>query len=173
MMCLSDKIEKENKGTVTLTDRIWEMAALVLAIFLIALSFVLYTYLPEQVPIHFNGLGEADGWGNKKMIFILPVIGIAAMAICSAAAYYPKMINLPVRLNPECLPQQLTLMGRMTRILSVLCGLLFTVLLLMTAGPHWGIQSVCFPFFLIITGSLLVVPLIYSILIQKVGKQCK
>lgn len=32
--------------------------------------------IPGTVPIHFNGSGEADGWGPKWMLFLLPFVGI-------------------------------------------------------------------------------------------------
>ena len=45
---------KNNIGSVTVTDRILEMAALALAVFLVVLAVALYHYLPERIPVHFN-----------------------------------------------------------------------------------------------------------------------
>jgi uncharacterized membrane protein len=33
-----------------------------------------FQYLPEQIPTHFNALGEADDHGSKLNIFLLPAI---------------------------------------------------------------------------------------------------
>ena len=162
---------KNNIGSVTVVDRILEMASLVLAVFLIVLAVALYRYLPEQIPIHFNAAGEPDGWGGKSFIYALPALGVATMAICSVAAYNYKMVNLPFRLNPACLPQQVTLIGRMTRIISLLSGLLFIALMLMTAAPQWGMQAVFFPFFLIVIAGMVVVLIIYAVLVYKKGRQ--
>jgi uncharacterized membrane protein len=170
MMRFLNFMLKNNIGNVTVVDRILEMVSLVLAVFLITLSVVFYFYLPEQVPVHFNVVGEADGWGSKRIALILSVFGIVVMAICSIAAYNYKMVNLPFRLNPENLSQQVTLIGRMMRILSVLCGLLFITILSMVAAPQWGIQSICSLLYLIIIVCLVVVLTIYVVLIYKRGR---
>lgn len=51
-----------------------------LAFFTLATSLVIVTYffnqLPERIPIHFNGKGEVDGWGNKYTLWTLPAIGL-------------------------------------------------------------------------------------------------
>lgn len=33
-----------------------------------------YSALPETIPVHFDWKGEADGWGGRWMIFLMPVI---------------------------------------------------------------------------------------------------
>jgi len=42
------------------------------------LAFVGYSYntLPESIPIHFNAKGEVDGYGSKKMIWMIPAIAM-------------------------------------------------------------------------------------------------
>lgn len=35
-----------------------------------------WSSIPSTVPIHFNVSGEADGWGPKWMLFLLPFVGI-------------------------------------------------------------------------------------------------
>ena len=41
--------------------------------FLIVIFWVItalaYKYLPEEIPTHYNGLGEADAYGDKITIF--------------------------------------------------------------------------------------------------------
>lgn len=48
--------------------------ALVLLNFVVVLSF--YPGLPDTIPIHFNLKGEADGFGNKSTLWILPIINL-------------------------------------------------------------------------------------------------
>ena len=40
-----------------------------------------YPRLPARIPVHFNLAGEADGWGGRAMIFLLPVLqaGLAVL----------------------------------------------------------------------------------------------
>lgn len=37
-------------------------------------SLVVYPTLPETIPIHFNIVGEPDGWGHKSIILIMPLL---------------------------------------------------------------------------------------------------
>lgn len=171
MMRFLNWMQKEPVGAVTGVDRLLEMVSLVLAVFLPALAVVVYLEVPQQIPVHFTLSGEIDGWGDKGMAFLLAGIGIVAMAICNAAAYNYKMVNLPVRLNPKCLRQQVTLMGRMSRILSVLCGLAFVVGLLLSFAPRWNIQPFCSFLFMLIIIGVMVTIMVYTVLIYKMGRK--
>ena len=45
----------------------------------IALS--VYPRLPERVPVHFGLTGEADRWGGRWMIFLIPLVGTVIFAL--------------------------------------------------------------------------------------------
>jgi uncharacterized protein DUF1648 len=45
----------------------------------VALS--VYPRLPERVPVHFGLRGEADRWGGRWMIFLIPLVSTAIVAI--------------------------------------------------------------------------------------------
>jgi len=40
-----------------------------------------YPNLPETIPVHFGLSGEADGWGSRWMIFLMPVIATLIVAV--------------------------------------------------------------------------------------------
>jgi len=44
-----------------------------------------YGGLPEQIPIHFDWRGEADGWGPKYILWFLPTIGIPLVLLVNSA----------------------------------------------------------------------------------------
>ena len=56
------------------TDKILEVLGWVSVVGIWALTLTNYSILPEIIPIHFNGAGKADGFGNKTHIFVLPII---------------------------------------------------------------------------------------------------
>ena len=56
-------------------------------------------FLPETVPIHFNLAGDADGWGSKYFLLVLPLIGIITTVALEAVENRPHMHNFPVSLN--------------------------------------------------------------------------
>ena len=45
----------------------------------VALS--VYPRLPEQVPVHFGLTGEADRWGRRWMIFLIPLVSTVIIAL--------------------------------------------------------------------------------------------
>jgi uncharacterized membrane protein len=45
------------------------------------IAFGNYPQLPETIPAHFGLSGEADGWGRRWMIFLLPAIGTVIFTI--------------------------------------------------------------------------------------------
>jgi hypothetical protein len=45
----------------------------------VALS--VYPRLPERVPVHFGLRGEADRWGGRWMIFLIPIVSTAIVAL--------------------------------------------------------------------------------------------
>ena len=64
-----------------------------------------YPRLPERIPVHFGLSGEADSWGGRWMIFLMPVIAtlIAGLDwfIFSQLRDSPKMpavMELPLHL---------------------------------------------------------------------------
>lgn len=57
-----------------------------LVIVFISLPFVyaayLYPELADKIPTHFNASGQADAWGSKKSIFMMPLImGVSSLLI--------------------------------------------------------------------------------------------
>jgi len=45
-------------------------------------AYYLYPSLPQTIPTHFNASGEADAWGDKSTIYLLPTImGITSIFV--------------------------------------------------------------------------------------------
>ena len=52
-----------------------------------------------KVPIHFNFAGEADGWGSKYVLLVLPLIGIVTVLALEAVEKRPHIHNYPHYVN--------------------------------------------------------------------------
>ncbi|MEQ9099753.1 MAG: DUF1648 domain-containing protein [Imperialibacter sp.] len=57
-------------------NKILHLLSIPLVAFLILYPSWMYGELPERIPVHFNLAGEADRWGGKGHLFVLPGIGI-------------------------------------------------------------------------------------------------
>ena len=60
-------------------------------------GLILWNQLPEQIPTHWNAVGEIDGWSSKPLaVFGLPCILLAAQWLCMLGTLAdPKRENHP------------------------------------------------------------------------------
>lgn len=172
-----DGKEKVNLGCPvvrpTWWDRVLEIVAGILAVVLMGLSLAIYLHSPGQIPIHFNYRGEADGWGDPALVFVFAGLGVVIMAICAAAAYHRQMVHMPIRLNPNCLSLQYSLMSRMCRILTLCMGGLFLGILSMMSPSSWHLAAVGDALRMLCMLLMLLVILVFSVWVFYVGRRCR
>lgn len=66
---------KRNKGTLILTT--------IILLLPMVIGLIVWNKLPEQVPMHWNAVGEVDGWGSKSMlVFFLPLFTVVLHWCC-------------------------------------------------------------------------------------------
>ncbi len=61
-----------------------------------------YGQLPAEIPIHFNGKGEADGFGPKIILWLLPAVNLAlfyGLEATTKAGF--AWFNYPVKITEE------------------------------------------------------------------------
>ncbi len=82
--------------------------------------FSVFNQLPETIPIHFNAAGEADGWGKKMTIWLLPMIALFSVGMMLAVpSFNSKYINYPVAITEENKDRQRHLMILFIRLLAI------------------------------------------------------
>jgi len=62
---------------------------------LVGISAYYYRRLPETIPQHFKLKGEADGWGGKSILLIMPIIGVGLFTLLSVLSRFPHVFNYP------------------------------------------------------------------------------
>lgn len=69
--------------------------AIALTVYILSVIYLLSVYgsLPDEVPGHFNASGEADRWGNKAELFLLPAIGGGLWLFMTVLSKYPHTFN--------------------------------------------------------------------------------
>jgi uncharacterized membrane protein len=92
------------------------------------MTLLRYPALPERIPIHFDGSGAINGWGNKSTIFLLPVIATFIVVLLGYARKHPEWYNYPIKVTPE--NAQALYMGtnRMLSWINYIVILLFAVI---------------------------------------------
>lgn len=102
------KMIKKNFGLIVLT-------AVIILLPIIA-GLIMWNDLPEQIPTHWNAVGEVDGWSGKTFaVFGLPLFILAVHIVCIlATAADPR--------NKNIAKKPLTLVLWICPIISVLCN---------------------------------------------------
>jgi uncharacterized membrane protein len=62
-------------------------------------SVAAYSHLPERIPVHFNAAGEPDEYGEKGMIWLLPVISILTYLLMTIINRFPHTFNYLVNIT--------------------------------------------------------------------------
>jgi uncharacterized membrane protein len=98
------------------------------ALALIALILVTiygYRVLPENIPLHFNLTGEADGFGSKQSIVIIPIATLVMYLALSILERFPHKFNYMLEITAENAERQYRNMHYMMKILKVYIVFLF------------------------------------------------
>ena len=74
--------------------------------------------LPPQVPIHFNALGEEDGWGSKNVLLIFPFIALFLWLALEALEKNPHVHNYPSHINEANVQQFYSISIRTTNLMK-------------------------------------------------------
>lgn len=84
----------------------------VLVLTLSVVSVAVYGDLPDRIPVHLDGAGTADRWGDKSLGTWLLVPGIATavalllLVVGSLAPRYPALFNYPGKERVLALPPE-------------------------------------------------------------------
>lgn len=78
-----------------------EKLSWVLLLLLWAYAIYSISGLPDRIPIHFNFAGEADSYGSKLTLWMLPVIASILVGLMTVVKKHPEYLNIPVKLTDE------------------------------------------------------------------------
>lgn len=76
-----------------------EIVGILLILGMILFIFTKWNQIPDQVPGHYNAIGEIDRWGNKIEIIIMPLIAIFIYAMITSFSFFPQTWNIPVKIS--------------------------------------------------------------------------
>ena len=148
------KVHRTSEGTI------FEVVFIIVAIVVWGLIIWMVHQAPDIVPTHFDGSGKPNAYGSPAGITI-PCIILTIVAIgLMVTAYYPRLINTPMKITNI---RQVELSIRMTRVMGI-------TLLLMTLSIAYimlGMSSPSVVPVLVVLGIIFLEIIIFSILIHK------
>ena len=98
----------------------WLLEALALLGLMFLTGYVIYHFgrLPDVIPSHFNGAGEADDYSQKSSIWALPAIGMFIYILLTVITRIPHQFNYTITITPANALKQYTFALRLIRYLK-------------------------------------------------------
>jgi len=158
----------------TSTDRKIILFGWLLVVLNFILVFVFYFQLPDNIPTHFNLKGEADGYGSKSTLWLLPVINLSTYLLMSTIVtkMKPWKYNYPIKVTERNAPKLYAMCIEMMVWLNFGMALLFLVIsveIILKAIEHeaFGLGWTFIPLVAVIT----LLPFWYIFNMFKIPKQ--
>jgi uncharacterized membrane protein len=82
-------------------ETILNLAAIAGLVAVFAIAIRAWSVLPETIPTHFDLAGKPNGWGNKSIIWLFPVLGAIVYVGFTILRRYPHTFNYPVAITAE------------------------------------------------------------------------
>jgi uncharacterized membrane protein len=120
--------------------------------------------LPETIPTHYNGAGQADDFAGKRNILTLPLIATILFVGLTVLNKFPHIFNYPTNINEGNAQQQYTNATRMIRYLKFIIVVVFGLIALQTIRNANGQTSGLGTWFLPLTLGLIFTPMTYFII---------
>jgi uncharacterized membrane protein len=135
-------------------------------IFLVVLwGLTLYTLLklPKIIPTHFNASGQANDYGNKLTLLILPILATIIFFGLTKLIRYPHLFNYMTKITEDNAQKQYTIATRILRFLKLAIPVVFSLIILFTYLTTIGLTNGLGFWFLPLTFGVLLIPTIISI----------
>lgn len=136
------------------------------------ITVLAYKHLPDEIPTHYNGLGEVDAYGDKITIFFLPLIATVLFVIVNITAKNPHTFNFSVVITSENVEIQYKNAMRFMQLINLFMLLIFifidykTIQIALTQSGDLGV------WFLPLIGIVGISIIIYSIKQSKKENIC-
>ncbi len=143
-------------------DHIIETIGTTVMWLLLLLPFVYWDRLPDEIPVHFNAKGKADGYGNKSTLFLLPVLGAGLYLGLRYVTKYPHCYNYPGQVTLHNAKQYYTVATKMIRLLAVVIVITFSYILLASIQTALGNLSGLGSWFLPSLGISILLSFLYA-----------
>ena len=165
-LCKIESMEERPKIKLELTtiDKIFEIFGWVSILAIWVLTITNYTNLPDIIPIHYNGSGQADGFGGKGNILTLPLVATVLFIGLTILNKFPQVFNYPTNITTDNALIQYISATRMIRYLKLIIVVIFGLIALQTIRNVNGQTRGLGVWFLPLTLGLIFIPLTYFVI---------
>jgi uncharacterized membrane protein len=152
------------KLTLSPLDNKLELTSKIFLVVMWGLTIYTFLKLPTTIPIHFNASGQADNYGNKLTLLILPILSTIIYFGVTQLNKYPHIFNYMTKITEENATKQYSIATRMLRFLKLAIPIIFSLIIIFTYLTTIGVTNGLGFWFLPLTYGLLLIPTITSII---------
>lgn len=120
------------KPEISRTDRIINIIGGTVVLLTWGVVILSYFHLPDVIPIHFNTKGEADRFGGKIMICLLPSINTLFYVGLTVLSKFPYIFSYRTKITPQNALKEYTHASQIIRYLNLMIVLVFAFITLAT-----------------------------------------
>ena len=113
----------------TKSEWIWDLIGYSFYFSSIILLVIVWSRLPQEVPAHYNALGEVDRWGSKWELIILPFIGAFIGIMMQVFEKFPEWHNYPKRFNESNAAKFYSHSRKLMNQIKNICFIIFALIL--------------------------------------------
>ncbi len=151
------------KLELTTTDKVFELLGWLSIVAVWILTIKNYNNLPEIIPIHFNGSGQADGFGGKATILTLPIVSTILFIGMTVLNKFPHLFNHSTNTTKENKLRLYTNATRLIRYLKLILVIIFGFIVFKTIQNVNGEADGLGIWFTPITLGMILIPVIYFV----------
>lgn len=130
---------------------------LMMAAYLILFASV-WEKLPDTIPTHYNVTGQADAYGQKVWLLLIPGVMLLMFLLLVVVEHFPQVWNMPVRITEENRERQYLIGAVLLGITKISCIAIFSIIdlpLLIPGFPFWTLWVVLGVMFAAIIGCII------------------
>lgn len=129
------------KVKTTIADIVLESLTLFMMAGSAVYLFVIWSSVPDKLPMHYNFAGEIDRWGGKGELFILILFNWILYLVATGVEKVPQIWNTGVKVTEENQYWIYRTLKYMIKTLKLIIVFIFTFLILTTVAqrnlPGW------------------------------------
>ncbi|MED1783129.1 DUF1648 domain-containing protein [Brevibacillus fortis] len=149
------------------SEWLWDVVGFLFFVGSILFLVFAWNKLPDEVPAHYNALGEVDRWGSKWELLLLAGIGVFIIFLMQVLEKHPELHNYPARFQESNAKQFYLHSRKIVNQIKNSCLIIFSVILLESVSIALGWGGGIGKWFLPITIIGMIVLLVIGIVKQK------
>lgn len=119
--------------------------------------------LPEQIPRHYNLVGEVDAYGGKSTVLLLPVVSSVLWASLTLLSRYPHIYNYLVEITEQNAARQYRLARRLIISLKAIVAVLFLGITWHVIDSAHGVTYSILPIVTIPIGLIMIITVMHVV----------